>query len=260
MWRHLVLYSSVEGHSCGFPSVFHLERLFLPLFWVFHSPGHPAPNTGLYDSQVTELRDILNPFCPASRDQALGKKILKTFAGLQTRVREVDKRANQVTDANRTTCLICLPQASKADAVRVAPTPATPCWASLRPLVVATCGFAEQMLPTHCVPLSFLLSPFCPTSCFFHLPCLVSGFPILAPGGEPSGPWLWGPATTPCQPPPTPPPGTSSVPAPAMEPLRASPALADRALGPASSCVRDPTVASCPRSPGLGLAPHRSAA
>ena len=120
MWTHLVLYSSVEGHSCGFPSVFHVERLFLQLFWVFHSPGHPAPNTGLYVSPVTELRDIVNPFCPASRDQALGKKILETFAGLQTRVREVDKRPNQVTGANRTTSLICLSQASKPDTVRVA--------------------------------------------------------------------------------------------------------------------------------------------
>ena len=132
------------------------------------------------------------------------------------------------------------------------PTPPPPppgCWASARPLVVATCGFAEQMLPTHCVPLSFLLSPFCPTSCFFLPPCLVSGFPILGPGGGPSDPWLWGPATRVL-------PGPG--PAPAMKPLQASPALADLVLGPASSCVRVPNVASCSRSPGPGLAPLRS--
>ena len=141
------------------------------------------------------------------------------------------------------------------------PHPPTRVLASARPLVVATCGFAEQMLPTHCVPLSFLLSPFCPTSCFFLPPCLVSGFPILGPGGGPSDPWLWGPATSPCHPHPPPlPPGISSVPAPSMKPLQASPALADLVLGPASSCVRDPNVASCPRSPCPGLAPHRSKA
>ena len=125
-----VLYSSVHGHSGGFPSVFHLERLFLKLFWVFHSPGHPASNTGLYVSPVTELRDIVNPLCPVFLDHALGKKILKTFAGTQTGVLEVGKRPDQVTGTNRTTCLICLPQTSKPDAVRVAvrahptPTPA----------------------------------------------------------------------------------------------------------------------------------------
>ena len=125
-----VLYSSVDGHSGGFPSVFHLERLFLKLFWVFHSPGHPASNTGLYVSPVTELRDIVNPLCPVFLDHALGKKILETFAGTQTGVLEVGKRPDQVTGTNRTTCLICLPQTSKPDAVRVAvrahptPTPA----------------------------------------------------------------------------------------------------------------------------------------
>lgn len=210
------------------PVFFHLERLFLQLFWVFHSPGHPAPNTGLYVSPVTELRDIVNPLCPASLDHALEKKILETFAGLQTGVQEVDKRPDQVTGANTTTCLICLPQTSKPDAVRVAvraPTPPRlgaghprgPWWWPLVALL------SKCFPPTACPCHSFCLLSV--PLCFFLLPCLVSGFPILGPGGGPSGSWLWGPATSP-HPPPLPP-GTSSVPAPAMKPLRASPALAD---------------------------------